>query len=220
MIFMKNSNFLQAFSSKWIPAGIFLFLSVACVPNQTINKSSKANSGIPSALVVEKSSANWPASFGFGKPATPQEIALLDIDVRPDGKGLPKGSGTALAGKAIYAVKCAACHGKTGVEGPNNRLVSVAENETAGAESSKEKTIGNYWPYATTLFDYIRRAMPFNAPGSLTNEEVYSLTAFLLNANKIIPPDANINAKTLPKVVMPAQKFFVPDDRKGGPEVR
>lgn len=80
--------------------------------------------------------------------------------------------------------------------------------------------IGNYWPYATTVFDYIRRAMPFNAPGSLTDEEVYSLTAYLLTANKILDEKTVLNATVLPKVMMPAQKFFVPDDRKGGPEVR
>ncbi|QNF33342.1 cytochrome c [Adhaeribacter swui] len=215
---MENLKFLKITNLSWFLAGVLL-LTGACTASQTTSKSS-ASSLISAAPVTKADSPEWPSTFGFGKPATPQEIALLDIDVRPDGKGLPSGSGTVLAGKAVYAVKCAACHGKTGVEGPNNRLVSVAENEAAGTESNKEKTIGNYWPYATTLFDYIRRAMPFNAPGSLTNEEVYALTAFLLNANKIIPAEASINAETLPKVVMPAQKLFVPDDRKGGPEIR
>jgi len=215
---MGNLKILKITNLSWFLAGIIL-LTEACTGPQTNSKSS-ANSLVTPASVTRADSVEWPASFGFGKPATPQEIALLDIDVRPDGKGLPQGSGTVLAGKAIYAAKCAACHGKTGVEGPNNRLVSITENEAAGTENSKEKTIGNYWPYATTLFDYIRRAMPFNAPGSLTNEEVYALTAFLLNANKIIPAEATINAETLPKVVMPAQKLFIPDDRQGGPEVR
>ena len=88
------------------------------------------------------------------------------------------------------------------------------------ADKKKEKTIGNYWPYATTVFDYVRRAMPFNAPGSLTNEEVYHLTAYLLNANEIIDEKYVINAQTLPKVIMPAQKLYVPDDRKGGAEIK
>ena len=157
----------------------------------------------------------WPASFGLGRPATAKEVAVLDIDVRPDGTGLPVGSGTVSVGKALYAAKCTVCHGATGVEKATlgGRLVATSLN-------GKEKAIGNYWPYATTLFDYIRRAMPFTAPGSLTNDEVYSLTAFLLQANKIIDSTAVINAKTLPKIVMPAQKFFVPDDRKGGRQVR
>jgi S-disulfanyl-L-cysteine oxidoreductase SoxD len=154
----------------------------------------------------------WPRQFGFGKPATPQQIAAWDIDVRPDGKGLPAGAGTAIQGRAIYAAKCASCHGNTGVEGPYNHLVS--------SDTSKAKTIGNYWPYGTTLFDYVRRAMPFNAPGSLTNEEVYHITAYLLHANGLIEATKVINAQSLPKVVMPAQKLFVPDNRTGGAQIR
>lgn len=156
----------------------------------------------------------WPAHFGFGRSATSREIAALDISIRPDGKGLPPGSGTVREGKAIYQLKCAACHGKTGVEGPQARLVGPM------GDTTKAKTIGNYWPYATTLFDYTRRAMPYNAPGSLSAGEVYSLTAFMLCANKIIDSNKIINAKSLPQVVMPALKLYVPDDRKGGPEIR
>ncbi len=91
---------------------------------------------------------------------------------------------------------------------------------TAVVGKRPDKTIGTYWPYATTVFDYIRRAMPFNEPGSLTDEEVYHLTAYLLHANGIIDEKATITAQTLPKVVMPAQKLFIPDDRRGGPEIR
>ncbi|WP_313989704.1 cytochrome c [Xanthocytophaga flavus] len=157
-------------------------------------------------------SACWPESFSLGHVATEAEIQAWDIDVRPDGKGLPAGSGNFVDGQRLYAAKCAVCHGKTGKEGPNNQLV--------GGADVKEKTIGNYWPYSTTLFDYIRRAMPFNQPGSLSDKEVYSLTAFLLAANRIIDSTTVINAETLPKIQMPAQKYFVPDDRKGGAEVR
>jgi mono/diheme cytochrome c family protein len=162
--------------------------------------------------------AQLPASFGFGRLATKAEIDQLDIDVRPDGKGLPAGAGLAAKGKIIFDAKCVACHGAGGIGGPNGSLVTT----TAAGEKSKqvEKTIGNYWPYATTVFDYIRRAMPFNQPGSLTNEEVYHLTAYLLSANKLIDEKTVIDAKSLPKVIMPAQKLFVPDDRKGGPEVK
>jgi len=156
----------------------------------------------------------WPASFGFGRTATSSEIKDIDIDIMPNGHGLPPGSGTAEAGRVIYLAKCAACHGITGREGPNNKLVS------AGSDTAKEKTIGNYWPYATTVFDYIRRAMPFNEPGSLTDAEVYNLTAYLLNENKIIEPGTKINAGNLARIKMPAQHLFVNDDRRGGPEVR
>ncbi|HEX8528973.1 MAG TPA: cytochrome c [Cytophagales bacterium] len=162
---------------------------------------------------VSADTSKWPLRFGLGRPATAAEIGRLDLDVRPDGTGLPAGSGTVPAGKAVYAARCAACHGTTGVEGPHNRLV-------ARADQAKEKTIGNYWPYATTLFDYIRRAMPYNAPGSLTDEEVYAVTAFLLRANGLIDSTAVLDARTLPVVAMPARSRFVPDDRRGGPEVR
>jgi len=156
----------------------------------------------------------WPSSFGIGRPATASEIAVLNISIRPDGRGLPPGSGNATTGKLIFAAKCAACHGRTGTEGPFMQLVSKTN------DSSRIKTIGNYWPYATTLFDYTRRAMPFNAPGSLSDNEVYSLTAFLLAANHIIDSQTAITEKNLADIKMPARRRFVPDDRKGGPEIR
>lgn len=162
-------------------------------------------------------SAAEPESFGFGRDATTTEISAWDIDVRPDGRGLPPGSGNVAAGEKIYAAKCAICHGKTGVEGPNDRLVvhSAAEPfpDSADPETFRHRTIGNYWPYATTVFDYIRRSMPQNMPGSLQADEVYSLTAFLLHRNHIVPADAQMDAKTLPEVRMPARDRFVPDDR-------
>jgi cytochrome c len=167
--------------------------------------------------VLPADTLSQPAHYGFGRPATAAEVAALDIDVRPDGTGLPKGEGNAMEGKAIYIQKCAACHGATGTEGPNDRLV-VGDSTKSGGR--RIKAIGNYWPYATTLFDYIRRAMPFNLPGSLTDEEVYGLTAYLLNANGLLAADAKLNAKTLPKIKMPARDKFVPDDRKDGPEIR
>ena len=139
----------------------------------------------------------------------------MDIDISPDGQGLPHGEGNAITGKAIYTVKCAACHG-AGNEPDSLQLPGPLLIRTG---KTKLKTIGNYWPYATTLFDYIRRAMPYNAPGSLTNEEVYHLTAYLLQVNKVIT-EHTVNEKTLPQITMPAHDRFVDDDRKGGAEVR
>jgi S-disulfanyl-L-cysteine oxidoreductase SoxD len=159
--------------------------------------------------------AQAPARFGLGRPATPADIAAIDIDVRPDGTGLPDGRGTATEGATIYASKCASCHGKTGKEGPNDVLVG-REPRTGFPFSQDPKlphTIGNYWPYATTVFDYVRRAMPPTAPGSLTDDEVFALTAFLLQANELIPADAVMDRTTLPKVQMPARKYFLPDTR-------
>lgn len=154
-----------------------------------------------------------PDTFGFGRPATDSDIRPLDIDVGPDGEGLPPGSGTAGAGAAIYALKCAHCHGMEGEGGVNDRLVR-------SADQSGGRTIGVYWPYATTIFDYTRRAMPYDSPGSLTDDEVYSLTAWLLFRNGIIPEDAVMDAGTLPRVVMPAADRFVPDDRERYTTVR
>ncbi len=186
----------------WLPVGLLLITGLCSYRFAT----SESVSGIAYKPVAIDS---VPARFGFGQPATETQIAALNIDVRPDGLGLPAGSGTAAAGAVIFANKCAICHG---VGGPNGSLVTTP---TAPGKRP-EKVIGNYWPYATTVFDYIRRAMPFNAPGSLTNEDVYALTAYLLTANKILDENAVLTARTLPKVVMPAQKLFVPDDRKGG----
>lgn len=169
---------------------------------------------------IKADSALWPRTFGFGRPATAAEITAWDIDVRPDGKGLPPGTGTAGDGKSIYMIKCAACHGADGREKPGVKLPAPALVSDTIVVGRKTNTIGNYWPYATTVFDYIRRSMPYNAPGSLTDKEVYGLTAYLLNANRIIDVNAQLNAETLPKVVMPAKKFYIMDNRRGGSEIK
>jgi len=166
----------------------------------------------PPESAVSAEPASWPETFELGREASQAEIDSLDIDVSPSGVGLPAGSGTALKGKGIFMQKCSSCHGATGTEGPFNKLVSVAGDDS--------KTIGNYWPYATTVYDYINRTMPFNEPGSLTPDEVYSLTAYLLSANGIIDENNTVDEKTLPSILMPARNLFVPDDRLGGPEVK
>lgn len=157
-----------------------------------------------------------PASFGFGEAASEARVAAWDVDVRPDGVGLPAGSGSAADGEAVYQGRCAACHGATGVEGPYDRLVGTEPWE----DFPRTRTVGNYWPYATTLYDYIARAMPQDAPGSLTPDETYAVIAWLLAQNEVIPADAVMDAASLPLVRMPARDRFVPDDRRGGPEVR
>ena len=156
-----------------------------------------------------------PATFGIGRAASPAEIAAWDIDVGPDGAGLPPGKGTASEGAAIFASRCASCHGKTGKEGPNDALVGRLPGDAFpfAQDARTPKTIGSYWPYATTVFDYIRRAMPPDAPGTLKDDEVYALTAFLLAQNELVPADTTIDAASLPKVKMPARDHFVPDTR-------
>ena len=146
------------------------------------------------------------AGSDFGRPATPNEIALWDIDVRPDGKGLPQGSGTVVQGKEVFAENCAACHGDNGVGGIKDRLVG---GQGSLASAMPVKTVGSFWPYATTLFDYIRRAMPWQQPRSLTNDEVYALTAYILSLNKVIDDNTTLDAATLAKIKMPNRDGFI-----------
>lgn len=157
--------------------------------------------------------------YGLGRVATSAEIAVLDVDVGPDGVGLPPGSGTVAQGDAIFAAKCASCHGKHGEGMPPAypRLVgrdSIAEGFPFGKDGTLARTIGNYWPHSTTIFGYVRRSMPPTAPGSLTNDEVYALTAYLLAANQVIPASATMDAASLTAVKMPYADRFVPDDRR------
>ena len=146
--------------------------------------------------------------YGLGRSATEDEIRAWNIDVSPNGDGLPRGQGTVKRGAQVYGGKCAVCHGAMGKEGPKDRLVGGQGSLTT---STPLKTIGSYWPYATTLYDYINRAMPFTAPQSLTSDEVYSVTAWLLFQNGIIPEDAVMDAQTLPRVRMPNRDGFVSD---------
>ena len=164
--------------------------------------------------------ADRPAHYGIGHTPTAAEIAAIDIDANSSGVGLPAGQGTAAGGAAIYAQKCAACHGPKG-EGIEKNPKLIGREPPPGSVFATDfklpKTIGNYWPYATTLYDYLHRTMPLTAPGSLTPDETYSLVAFLLSENGIIPATTTIDAKTLAAVKMPAQPHFVPDNRVGGP---
>jgi S-disulfanyl-L-cysteine oxidoreductase SoxD len=146
-------------------------------------------------------------AYDFGRPATPGESALWDNDVRPDGTGLPPGSGTVMQGKQVFAENCAACHGDNGVGGLKDRLVG---GQGTLASAHPIKTVGSYWPYATTLFDYIHRAMPYQAPGSLSNDETYALAAYILSLNGILPADGKLDRDSLPKVKMPNRDGFVP----------
>jgi len=169
--------------------------------------------------------AEQPRHYGLGRAATEQDIAARDVDVGPDGAGLPPGSGTAAQGEVLFTQKCASCHGPhgEGVAPTNLRLIGRdprAENFRFASDPSLPRSIGNYWPYATTIFDYVRRAMPVNAPGSLSNDEVYALTAYLLAANEVIPTTTTLDATSLKAVKMPYVGRFVPDDRRGGREVK
>ena len=148
----------------------------------------------------------------LGRPATPEEIAAWDISIGPDGAGLPPGSGTPQQGEAVYAAKCLPCHGEKGSGKPNDQLVGGLGTLTG--DQTPVKTVGSFWPYATTLFDYVRRAMPFNAPRSLSNDDVYAVCAYILQLNDIISEGTVMNAQTLAKVHMPNRDGFVPFSRQ------
>jgi S-disulfanyl-L-cysteine oxidoreductase SoxD len=157
-------------------------------------------------IVGSLSSTVW--AYDFGRSTTPAEISLWDIDVLSDGAGLPKGSGTAARGKEVYQQNCEICHGPNGEGGTKNRLVG---GEGTLATDSPIKTVGSYWPYATTVFDYIRRAMPYPAPGTLSNDDTYALVAYLLSLNGILLSDGRLDQDTLAKIKMPNRDGFIPD---------
>jgi mono/diheme cytochrome c family protein len=143
----------------------------------------------------------------LGKPIAAEDLAPWDISIGPDGGGLPPGSGTVKDGEATFAAKCQPCHGAKGAGTPNDRLVG-GQGSLPG-DKPPVKTVGSFWPYATTMFDYIRRAMPLNESKSLTSDEIYGVVAYLLNLNGVVAEDATMNAQTLPKVVMPNREGFV-----------
>jgi cytochrome c len=166
-----------------------------------------AQTSSPQGASEQRASTHPPAPKGpsLGTPASAAEIAAIDVSIGPDGAGLPPGSGTPKQGAEVYATKCIVCHGPEGAKGVNDRLVGGQGSLTS---ATPVKTIGSYWPYATTVFDYVRRAMPYPAPHSLTDAEAYAVTAYLLHLNGIIDADAVMDATSLPKVKMPNRAGF------------
>jgi cytochrome c len=152
------------------------------------------------------------AGYGVGTPLSDQDLAAWNIDIAPDGRGLPAGSGDVATGARVFAAQCAACHGAQGQGLLGDALVG---GRGTLASAKPKRTVGSYWPYATTLFDYIRRAMPFTAPESLSADDVYAVCAFVLNQNGIVPPDTRLDARSLPAVKMPNRDGFVVDPRPG-----
>ncbi|BFG79705.1 cytochrome c [Paraburkholderia terrae] len=167
-----------------------------------------SNDGQRPALNVElRKSAD-----AIGTAVSDADIAAWDIDVAPDGRGLPAGSGDVAMGGKIFAAKCAACHGAKGEGLIGDQLIG---GRGTLASANPKRTVGSYWPYATTLFDYIRRAMPYNAPQSLSADEVYAVSAWILNQNGIVPDDVRLDAHSLASVRMPNRDGFVADPRPG-----
>ena len=148
--------------------------------------------------------------FKIGRAPTEEEIAAWDISVTPDGEGLPSGSGTAAEGRNIYNVRCTECHGASGREGPHDILVG---GQGTLASDTPLKTVGSFWPYAPTLWDYINRAMPFETPGTMSPDDVYSTVAYVLFLNELVAEDQLLDATTLPLIKMPNLDGFIPDNR-------
>jgi len=141
----------------------------------------------------------------LGRPASPELIAAWNLSVYPDGRGLPPGQGTAAQGRAIYRDRCARCHGADGEGGSGGTLVGRGSLH----DPDPDQTVGNYWPFATTLFDFIRRSMPMDAPATLSNDEIYAVSAYLLYLNRIIGADDRLDADSLPRIRMPNRDGFI-----------
>jgi len=192
---------------------MFKGLSCLILGGQAISLPHWFQQGVKSALLVigiASALCGQSAKYGVGRPPTPEELKGFDISVAPDGTGLPEGSGTVAQGKDLYASKCAKCHGAQGQGGDESALVG---GQGTLRSPKPLKTVGSYWPYATTLYDYIHRAMPFKQPGTLTPNQVYALCAHILHLNGIIAENAVMDAKSLPQVAMPNRNGFVRDPR-------
>jgi len=169
---------------------------------------------ILAAVPIKSSAASgYGGPYNFGTPASPADIALIDIDAMPDGRGLPSGSGDYQTGKMVYASNCMACHGLDlqGVKGTG--AAALIGGRDSLASGKPKKTVESYWPYASTVFDYVKRAMPFNAPGSLSDDEVYAVVAYVLGEANILDKTASLDAKSLPMIDMPNKDGFISDPR-------
>ena len=190
-----------------------VLLCLGCTDDRTAPAATEDDAPLVASYALP---AHAPERFDLGSEANTARIAMWDVDVKPDGEGLPPGRGTVAEGEVVFRTYCVPCHGPTGTEGPNDPLVGSEPWEQWPGSS----TVGGYWPYATTLYDYIVRAMPQLTPGVLTPDQTYAVIAYILNQNGIVSADAIMDAETLPAVRMPARDRFVPDDRHGGTEVR
>ena len=207
--------------AKSLSAVAAIVLAAACRGDRQRAVVQQGNSAPPADL---RPTPAWPKRVdGVGRRALPAEQQAWNIDVNPTGAGLPAGSGTYAAGATLFAQRCAACHGMHG-EGLATYPKLIGRDPRAGFSFGEDyhlaKTIGNYWPYSTTLYDYIHRAMPLTAPGSLQPNEIYSVIAYLLAENQIIDKGTVVDARSLPRIRMPARDHFVRDDRTGGPVFR
>ena len=175
---------------------------------KSVSRLSRAALAVAAALLPALLALAQSPRSGIGQPATEQQIAGWNIDIAPDGAGLPTGHGTVRDGEQVYAEVCASCHGERGQGGSANPGPPLVGGRGTLITAQPIKTVGSYWLYATTLFDYIRRAMPYNAPQSLSADQTYSVAAYILHLNGIVGEDAELDANTLPKIQMPNRAGF------------
>src|SRR5262245_17369282 len=170
-------------------------------------------SALPLAIVIAGAAtlAAQSPGFGVGRPPTPDEVRGLGAAIAPDGDGLPEGSGTVAEGRTVYAARCVSCHGPNGEGGGVGAALVGGKGTLTTARPLK--TVGSFWPHATTVWDYVNRAMPFDQPGLLKPDDVYAVVAYVLNLNGIIADDVVLNARTLPAVKMPNRDGFIADPR-------
>ena len=222
----------EAAVSRRVLLAAAILAVTACGQEDGADGDSMTESGTSAMAVTIASGDDPPASgragatqpvYGFGTPATESQIAAWDIDIGPDGAGLPPGQGSVAEGLDVWVRhRCILCHGPTGREGPNDIITGrIPGDEFPFAnDRSLRSTVGNYWPYATTLFDYTRRAMPFDLPGTMTDEEVYAVLGAMLYFNDLLPADAVVDSAMVVDTRMPARDRFVSDNRTGGPTIR
>jgi cytochrome c len=220
---MRNLTILTAAGMAFAAAGIAQEAGDDLVPRQAADLpdligdfDERAPETVPDSSASEVAEIDPSAfRFGIGQPATEEEIAAIDIDVMPDGRGAPEGSGTFAEGEELYATHCAACHGQDlgGVEGTGG--VALIGGRGTLDTDAPVKTVESYWPHASTLFDYTHRAMPFNNPGSLSPDEVYAISAYILGRAGILDEGAEMNAETFGQIEMPNVNGFYLDPRPG-----
>ena len=189
---------------------ILLFSALCILASATLHAQT-ISGGLPLGI-QGKQVVPAPMPSGMGRPATAEELKQRDITTLPNGAGLPDGKGTATQGEAVYRDKCASCHGPNG-EGNMPQGPQLVGGIGSLATDNPVRTVGSFWPYATSVWDYIHRAMPLNQPGSLSADDTYAVTAFLLNRNKIIEASEVMDKESLPKVRMPNRDGFIPDAR-------
>lgn len=205
---LKRASLTMKFNKSFIAIAVLLLFGCTPAPEKQTNKIEKKTAAVEDGVQVQD---GLPKSYAIGNKATAEVIAGWDIEIRPDGLGLPEGSGSVEDGEDLYEDKCAMCHGSFG-EG-EDQWPKLAGGAGTLLDERPQKSVGSFWPYASTLWDYINRAMPFTAPQSLSPDEVYAITAYVLNLNEIVDDEFVLTKENFASIEMPNKDGFYLDDR-------